>query len=576
MFDRATIETSFKLYSRGLKSTVILLAMGYIIDQAPRRILSLWPTNSQAEKWSKDILCGELFNTTPCLNYLGNETGKRVSSNTLLHKLFPGGLIDMFGANAPGDMRRAKGSFLYADEIDAIGQEVTDEGDQLAIFSKRGDEYPDTIRVSASYPSVKGLSRIDTKYGESDGNEWYSTCVKCGGEPFVMLRKMIVADKDRAETARFTCPRCNALLTDVDRHNMAHGQGHDNWKAQRAFRGKRGFHANAMLWPHPVDELKYPGGWLQCLAQTQFDAEKSEKPKRALRVLVNTVDAESFDPTDETEKPPEWRVVYNRREEYTKVPQACIVITCFGDIQVNRIELEWRGWGRDEQSWGLDHLILDGNTKDLEIWKGPLCRELQRTFTREDNAPMKLDMCFIDGGWASEYVYTFLQWLARNPIQGVYGKVRASKGIGEHGHPIIDPLMRTVAKALKGYHIGTWEAKDLINQRLQATEVKPGHMHYPLTYGEMYFQQLCTGIPTIAYETVKGKMEEVRKFLNKDHMKDEGLDLAVGNLAAFRLRRWNFDAMEAELNSRIPLEGKPQQEVPSGRGTQTVEAGGWA
>lgn len=567
LFDRQTIETSFEMYSRGLKSTVILLAIGYIIDQAPRRILSLWPTNSQAEKWSKDILCGELFNTTPCLNYLGSEAGKRIASNTLLHKLFPGGLIDMFGANAPGDMRRAKGSFLYAEEIDAIGQEVTDEGDQLAIFAKRGDEYPDTIRVCASYPSVKGLSRIDAKYQESDGNQWLSTCVRCGGEPFVMHRNMIEHEKDRPETARFKCPRCAEMLDDADRYAMAHRQGFDNWRPQREFRGRRGFHGNAMLWPHPVDLQKYPGGWLQCLAEAQIQAAKSENPPRALRVLVNTVDAEPFDPTDETEKPPEWRVLYNRRENYTQPPLDALVLTCFVDVQVNRLEIEWRAWGRDEQSWGLDHLVLDGNTKDPEIWKTKLCRELARKFKRVDGAEMTLDMGFVDGGWASEYVYGFMQWLAKHPVEGVTGKIRASKGIGQHGHPVIDPKWRTIAKALKGYHIGTWEAKDLINQRLRTTEIGPGYMHYPQTYGEMFFQQLCTGVCTIVFE----RAQEVRKFLNEDHFKDEGLDLAVGNLAAFRLRRWNFDAIELELAARAgqPVAAQEPEAMSIGR------AGGW-
>ena len=170
LFDRGTIENVFQLYSRGLKSTVVLLALGYVIDQAPRRILSLWPTNSQAEKFSKDILCGELFDTTPCLNFLSGGN-RRIASNTLLHKAFPGGLIDLFGANAPGDMRRAKGSLLYADEIDAIESTQTDEGDQLAIFAKRGSEYPDTIQVYASYPSVMGKSRINAKLAETDWNQ---------------------------------------------------------------------------------------------------------------------------------------------------------------------------------------------------------------------------------------------------------------------------------------------------------------------------------------------------------------------------------------------------------------------
>ena len=257
LFDPRVIETCFQLYSRGLKSTVILLALGYIIDQAPRRILSLWPTNSQAEKFSKDILTGELFDTTPCLHYLGTKSKRRTGGNTILHKGYPGGLIDLFGANAPGDMRRAKGSFLYSDEIDAVEEMATDEGDQFAIFDKRGDEYPDTIRVAASYPALKlldekgeprkGHSRINTKLRRSDENQWFSTCLICGGEPFVMHTSQMVYEPDKPEEARLQCPRCRGYLTDTQRYQMAHQQGFDNWRPQRGFRGFRGFFASASL-----------------------------------------------------------------------------------------------------------------------------------------------------------------------------------------------------------------------------------------------------------------------------------------------------------------------------------------
>lgn len=575
IFDRRNIETDFMLYSRGLKSTVVLLAIGYAIDQAPRRILSLWPTNSQAEKFSKDILTGELFDTTEPLRFLGSAASKRTGSNTLLHKLFPGGLIDLFGANAPGDMRRAKGSFIYGEEIDAIDTTQTDEGDQLAIFNKRGDEYPDTIRIFASYPSLKGASRIAARMAETDGKQWHATCIKCGGEPFVMTRGLIRYDEGKPETARFECPRCGEFLGDDARYSMAHLQGFDNWKPQREFRGKSGFQANAMLWPHPVDREKYPGGFLQLLAQQEIDAKAADDPKRATRVLVNTVDAEPFDPTDETEQPPDWKVLYDRREDYMIVPIGGLVLTAMVDVQVNRLEVSWVATGRNQESWSLDHVVLDGNTKALDVWQKSLCPEFQRKFKHALGGDMKLDIAFIDGGWAAEYVYAFLQWLAANPVEGVTGKVRASKGIGKHGHPIVDRRWQAIARNLKGYHIGTWEAKDLINQRLRLMpdedgNFPAGYMHFNRRYDEEYFRQLCTAVPTISYEVVSGELEEVKKFLNEGHFKDEGLDLSVGNLAASRLRHWNFDAKAQELTV-VPDE-KPRGSLPSsvGRG-----GGGW-
>ena len=113
IFDRAARETVFQCFSRGFKTTCTLLAAGYFIDQSPRRILWMWQTMGHAEKFSKEGLGGELFDTTAPLNFLSSSTGnRRISSNTITFKRFPGGSLNLFGANAPGELRRAKGNLL--------------------------------------------------------------------------------------------------------------------------------------------------------------------------------------------------------------------------------------------------------------------------------------------------------------------------------------------------------------------------------------------------------------------------------------------------------------------------------
>jgi len=99
---------------------------------------------------------GELVEPTDALTgLLQDGRGRRLANNTILSKIFPGGYISMFGANVPGDFRRAKGNFLYADEIDAIAIAESDEGDQLRQFAVRGSEYPDTVQVIAHTHHLK-------------------------------------------------------------------------------------------------------------------------------------------------------------------------------------------------------------------------------------------------------------------------------------------------------------------------------------------------------------------------------------------------------------------------------------
>ncbi len=264
--------------------------------------------------------------------------------------------------------------------------------------------------------------------------------------------------------------------------------------------------------------------------------------KRSKRVFVNTVDAEPFDPTDETEAPPDWKVIYDRREGYEKAPQNTAFLTCFCDVQRDRLEIGWRAWDREEQSWGLDHTVLDGYTSHQEVWDA-LLRELQRKFQHESGAFLTLGQGFVDGGKYAEDVYRFFQRLARNPIEGVSGKFYASKGYGKFGMPVVTRKVSTVAGNLKGNAIGTWDAKDKIYERLRMKDHGATFMHFNQKFGEQYCRQLVVEKVTIEYDGG----QEIRKYENENNDRNEALDIEVGNLAALRRVARNWDHLEAKV-----------------------------
>ena len=567
-YDPEVQETALEMFSRAGKSEIILNWIGEGMDQRPRRFLCLWPTVGQAEKWSKDNLTGELLDETPSLNYLGSSAKSRYSGNTILHKHFPGGLLTAFGANSPGEMRRAKGDGLYGDEIDAIEETQTDEGDPLAIFAKRGDEYPLVTRIWASYPSVLGRSRIHAKMLRSDHQQYFVTCVLCGGEPFVMHRRMLHFEEDRPQDARLTCPRCGQHLTDPQRHAMMlQGRDTDCWQPTREFRGIRGFHANSLLWPHRVDPKKFPGGFLEMLARKMIDADHSDNPQRARRIIVNADDAEPFDPLEQDEKPPPWQVLYDRRENYGTekrlvVPAGALVLTAAIDVQKNRLEVEWEGLGRREEVWGLDHVVLPGEVMDEAVWI-ELERELRREFDHEIGCKVELSLAFVDTGKWPDWVLRFLRRLLEKGST-IHGKVRACRGSSTFPHPVVNRKYQSIAKTVAGHWIGGDAAKDLIYRRLRLESnddgtFPEGYRHFPQTYQTVYFEQLVA--ETVSIEFRNG--EEMRRYKNSEHVRNETLDLAVYNLGAQRLRPWNFDAIEADLRAKAEeMRGQPPKPEP--------------
>ena len=92
---------------------------------------------------------------------------------------------------------------------------------------------------------------------------------------------------------------------------------------------------------------------------------EAKKYPETLKVFTNTALAESWEEQGHTiETDP----LLARREGYKHdCPDGVLVITASADLQSDCIEVEWRGWGIQEETWGLCYEVLvgDPSTKAL-------------------------------------------------------------------------------------------------------------------------------------------------------------------------------------------------------------------
>jgi len=578
-FNPRNQEVVLQWFSRGGKSEIVLNVLGWTIHQRACRIGCMWPTLGQAKKWSKDDFTGALIEPTPELyDLVGDGTGRRRSDNTLLHKLFAGGLIDMVGANAPGDLRRMKARVLYADEIDAIVEIGSDEGDQLAIFKKRGSEFADTIEIYCSYPSLKRRSRIEAKLLDTDFRQWRVICALCGGEPYVMHRSQLRYDVARPADAKLECPRCGGHLSDSHRYAMMRA---GEWKATRNYKGKAGFQANALLWPHPVDSEKYPGGFLQMLAQQEIDVEKSDNPERSRRVLVNTVDAETYEA--EFEHKPEHTELFLRREEYEPakmLPAGVLAIFFFVDVQGDRLELFIDGYGLKNQTWGIDYQIIKGTPlapPDQGCW-AELDRFLSQVSYPHASGQYSRPMGgLIDCGYKPDNVFAFTRPRASKKIFAARGATTLSK-------PLIGRRPKREGNPpAKVWEIGTNEAKDIIYQRLELdNEAANGYCHFPKIgqFSEQYFAMLVAEDSEMKRA---GDGKFYRAFSCDDGIRNEALDGRVGTMAIERIVKPNYAKLSEELkvkggdaSCQPTNQTTTEEQTRSGKAAPTVRSAGAA
>lgn len=534
--------------SRLGKTEIVMNAIGHSIHSAPRRILVMYPTTSQAEKWSKETLERELFEPTPALDHMVRG-GRRDGANTILHKMFPGGLLSVFGGNAPGELRRAKGSMLFADEVDALMADKSDEGDQLEILWMRGSEYPDTIRIAASYPSLVGHSRIARLMEDSDYRKWHVPCPRCK-EPIVMLREHLRWTPGEPENAIVICPECEGEFNDKERR-AAVSKG--EWIATKPFKGTAGFWGSGMLSPHPV-QRGYKSH-LHWVAQQTEAAEKAANPDRARRVLVNTFDAMPFQGRLE-EKPDPADLVW-RREKYNpvdQIPSGCLVIYWGADVQGDRLEVEFVGFGENDETWGLGYVQVYGSPLKSDTW-----RAFEKTISRKWNHPTLGEMGARGGCIDSRYQSAKVrQWTRGKQTRGIFAIV-GSTVLGKI--PVGTPKKMQKPPVLV-YELGTHEIKDVIYQRLDLIRAEgettwpQGYMHYPAV--EEYNQSYFTGL-TIEDSIMKKGPDgnDYRWFEKPKGSRNEPLDVRVYAMAAKMIARPNLP-MLARRSLAPDAEEKPR------------------
>jgi phage terminase large subunit GpA-like protein len=560
--------TAYMMPSRTGKTETVMNIIGHAIGEDPRKILVMYPTNSAAEKWSKETLMTELvYSTQQIYDLIGDGEGRRKSGNTILHKIYPGGLLNAMGSNAPTELRRAKGNLLFADEIDAYEFTASDEGDQLEILWMRGSEYPDTIKIAASYPSLRGHSKIEGIMLQSDYRKWFVPCPRCK-DSFVLHRSQLRYEIDKLKEARLECPLCEGPISDKERREiMLAGE----WQATRPFNGIAGFHGSGMMSPHPVQ--KGFVSHLHWVATQEVKIEQASNREKAKRVFINTFDAETYQPPEEEKPDPEglameaYDYLEKINETQYKLPHGCCVITAGVDVQGDRLEIEFVGFGLQGNEYGLGYHVLSGRPEEPEVW-AKLDALLQTEFIHPSGSILKAACVFIDSKFRMLHVKAFTGPRRPRNVFAIHGATRLAA-----------PALSKARKDNRGiisFEIGTNELKSLIYQNSTLRRDKAAgsfphnYMHFPLGHGYSpeYFKMLL--VEDVALK--KGEDGDYyQSFSNPKRQRNEPLDLRVYAKAAERKLNPNYAIIAKKLKIEAEKSGDDTEEKPKEGREYTVK-----
>jgi phage terminase large subunit GpA-like protein len=535
------------------------------------------PTVEMAEAFSKDRVAPMIRDTPVLTEIFSNKS--RDSNDTILQKAFPGGRLNMTGANAPASLASRPIRIVLCDEVDRFPASAGKEGDPVGLAEKRTTTFWNRKVGLVSTPTIKGESRIEASYEEGDQRKFYVPCPHCGVRQVLVWKgvKWRTGEDGEADpdTAHYECQAdatdphtgefgCGKPWTESERLAAITEAGKlpdGGWVATKEFKGHASFHASQLA------SKRVP---LHRIVKEFLEAKPF--PDR-LKTWVNTVLAETWEDGGERVDP---ATLFGRRENYTPemLPAKVGMVVAAVDIQDNRFECELVGWGAHEERWSLDYVVHYADPSTPGYWEA-LDAVLLRTFPHPTGATLKVEASCIDsGGHHTQAVYDFCR-------PRFHRRVFAIKGIAGPNKPIWPKkATRNVAKKTDVFIIGVDQAKSVMQARLLITADDPavgapGYCHFPKldVYDHAYFDGL-----TVEKAVTKYKFgRPVKEWHCPDGKRNEPWDNCVYSYAALKSTPVDIRARLIALNAQAEARRRSPEPLPAPtvarKGRRTISRG---
>ena len=534
------------------KSELLNNIIGYIIDQDPGSILFVHPTTIDAKEYSK-LRIAPMIRDSKTLRAKVAETKSRDSSNTILSKAYPGGILTLCGSTEAHALASKPIRYLLGDERDRWAISAGKEGDPWELARARQITFYNAKAVEVSTPTIKNASAIETSFSEGTMERWCVACPHCGEYNnivfsdihFEYTEKEIRGKKIYEVTdAWYGCPSCGAVSVENEIKRQPAKWIAENPDAYK--KGVRSFWLNAFVSPWL--------GWkdiIQLFLDATGDTEK-------LKVVYNTRFGELWEDRGNMEDEDSFMA---RREEYpAELPEGVLVLTCGVDTQVDRLEYEVVGHGHFGETWGIKRGMLMGRPGYPEVWE-QLDDVIDHVYRFADGYGLRISLTFVDeGGLNTQDVR-----MACRERMGK--KVFAIKGLGGSDIPYTAPpkkMQIMVSGKAVGtcwqYQLGVDAGKQAIMDSLRVKQPGTKYSHFPRNEGAGYDAAFFRGLLSERLVYKKGRKKPWVWEKIPGHERNEPLDCRNYANAAFKSLAPDLDAVEKRMRA-----------ARSGRSTNTMQ-----
>lgn len=562
----------------GLSELLIGLHL-YMACVAPCDMLMIQPDLDAAARF-KQIRIDKVLKNSPTPRAIFREKKSRDAGNTKHELLFDGGSWVLVGSNSPAGLSSTPAAIVSFDERDraaaSAGVGARAEGDQYLLALARTttfrDTYPRRKLVQISSPGETSTSKIEPAYLASDMRRFQVLCSECNTRIVFQMRRLWWPRGGDPRTARYRCQACDRLLDERTKPEMLRS---GIWVPQYPDRAVRGYKLTGCDSPFTR--------WGEMAAYR----ERVKGNPNQLRVYVNTVEGETYDTLAEAKVDVESLKLLAcpvERDESGRVvvPHGVGLITAGSDTQPNRLEYQAIGWGRRDESWIIEHVVLPGDASSRAVWD-ELDELMKATWLNVHGRTLMQSAACVDTAGANTIpAYNFVRGKGHRRVWGTVGR----SGQGKRPWPR-RPRQNNLGK-IDLYTIGIDGLKHQLYSRLKASieQVQqhgvrggPGFVHIAAhlcedVVGADGVKRTNEFLEQLVAEVPKTKLTKAGAVVEWDlpaHTRNEALDCNVLAQAAF----FGWKALGKRIETHIDRANPPDQNHPAAHFVSKSESPVW-
>ena len=516
------------------KTMALLNFAGQIIAETPATVLWVLPSLDEAQKFNRDKLEPMLSNSPAVSAKVRALVSRDETGSTTRRKVFPGGNIDITGANSSKGLQMVTKRVALLDEVSEFPMDVDGRGDPVSMAEARTIAWTGREKIAAaSTPGIKGQCRITARYEEGSQGRFHVACPHCEHHQ-ALLFENLRWPKGEPKAALYHCASCG---TGIEHRAKAAMLAAGRWVHARPEQlvSHASFALNALYSPFVT--------WAWVAEQR----DKSADDPLLDKVFTQQVLGLPYEPRYDV---PSHELLWRRREPWPprRIPPGCLFLTGAVDVQGDRLEWAVYAWDRNLAAFWIDGGILEGDPALDPVWLS-LDEVLNKTWPDAWGREWPMQSFGIDSGYLPQRVYAY----ARRHAHRADPRVMALDGRPKWGEPPIgtpkaqdvDYAGRKIGSVML-WPVGTWDLKTEVAASLRLTEMGPdeagawpkGAMRFPQALDLGFFEQLTAE----ACVDVGNRAGFTRREWRKVRARNEQWDLAVYARALARHETAQFSA----------------------------------